>query len=145
MIKHKKTSNAREPKGQPFQLIFITQLANASISLNTIAYASISLNTKFQWILIRGSRNFCQRGPIILVNEEIEDPNITINGPSSACQRNAILMSFRWRADDSPTMNVCFFQGTRTCIANNPKFCDFSGGGPDPLYPPLDPSMILYG
>ena len=33
------------------------------------------------------------------------DPNTTIRGPSSACQRNAIYMAFCWRADDGPTLN----------------------------------------
>ena len=44
---------------------------------------------------------FCQRGSkfdnfffffffFFLVDEGIEDPNVTINGPLSACQRNAI-------------------------------------------------------
>ena len=37
-----------------------------------------------------GSRKFCQRGPnlipiFFLVDEGIDDPNITINGPSLAC------------------------------------------------------------
>ena len=43
---------------------------------------------------MRGSREFCQRGrnliTFFLVDEGIEDPNTTINGPSSARQRNAI-------------------------------------------------------
>ena len=46
---------------------------------------------------MRGSRKFCQRGSkffnvffcIFLVDEGIEDLNITINGSSSARQRNA--------------------------------------------------------
>ena len=41
-----------------------------------------------------------------LVGECIEDPNVTINGPSSARQRNAISMTFRWRADDGPILNA---------------------------------------
>ena len=40
-----------------------------------------------------------------LVDEGREDPNTTISGPWSARQRNAILMAFRWRADDGPTLN----------------------------------------
>ena len=40
---------------------------------------------------MRRSRTFCQRGSrFFLVDEGIEDPNTTINGPSSARQRNAI-------------------------------------------------------
>ena len=60
---------------------------------------------------MRGFRKFCQSGSkfdniYFLVVEGIEDPNITINGPSSARQRNAIKMAFRWRADDGPTLNA---------------------------------------
>ena len=36
----------------------------------------------------------------VLVDEGREDPNTTISGPSSARQRNAILMAFRWCAGD---------------------------------------------
>ena len=32
--------------------------------------------------------------------------NTTISGPSTARQRNAIQMAFRWRADDGPTLNA---------------------------------------
>ena len=48
---------------------------------------------------MRRSRKFCQRGSkfdnifylfFIVVDEGIEDPNIIINGPSSAHQGNAI-------------------------------------------------------
>ena len=54
--------------------------------------------------LMRGPRKFCQRGLTLtgfscfLVDEGREDPSITICGPSSARQRNAIKMAFRWRA-----------------------------------------------
>ena len=43
---------------------------------------------------------------IFFVDEGTEDPNTAINGPSSARQRNAIEMAFRWRADDGPTLNA---------------------------------------
>ena len=33
-----------------------------------------------------------------------EDLNTTISGPSSACQRSAIYIAFRWCADDGPYM-----------------------------------------
>ena len=36
----------------------------------------------------------------------MKDPITTIIGPSLARQRNAILMAFRWRADDGPTLNA---------------------------------------
>ena len=65
---------------------------------------------------MRGPRKFSQRGPnlfdnvfiyfIFLVNEGIDDPNAILSGPSSARQRNAISMAFRWRADDGPTLNA---------------------------------------
>ena len=37
-----------------------------------------------------------------------EDPNSTKRVPSSARQRNAIQMAFRWRADDGPILNAGF-------------------------------------
>ena len=44
--------------------------------------------------ILRGPRKLCQRESkfdnAFLVVEGIEDPNITINGPSSARQRDAI-------------------------------------------------------
>ena len=42
----------------------------------------------------------------LLVDEWWEDPITTLSEPSSAHQRNAIKMAFRWRADDGPTMNA---------------------------------------
>ena len=60
---------------------------------------------------MRGSRKFCQRGSnfdgffSVLVDEGREDPITTISGPSSACQRNAILMAFHWHADGGPLLN----------------------------------------
>ena len=56
------------------------------------------------------------------------DPNSTISGPSSTRQRNAILMAFRLRADNGPTLNAglnvecllgsfMIFQGIRTSMA----------------------------
>ena len=84
---------------------------------------------------MRGSRKFCLRGSnfdldnvvllllffcfclfvyvyfysffiFFLVDEGRKVPNTTISGPSLACQRNAIKMAFRWRADDGPTLNA---------------------------------------
>ena len=43
-----------------------------------------------------------------LTDEGREDPNITINRPSSARQRNVILMAFRWRAVNGPSLNADF-------------------------------------
>ena len=59
---------------------------------------------------MRGSRKFYQRGSKFdlfgLVGGGIEEPNIAINGPSTAHKRNAIEMAFRWQADDGPTLNA---------------------------------------
>ena len=64
---------------------------------------------------MRESRKFCQWGSnfdgffcfffyfIFLVDEGREDLDTTINGPSSAGQRNAI---YRWHADDGQTLNA---------------------------------------
>ena len=54
---------------------------------------------------------FLQKGPtlttlffinlcVFIVDEGREDPNTTINESSSALQRNAIKIAFRWFADD---------------------------------------------
>ena len=52
----------------------------------------------------------CQRGSnfdkVFFVDEGWDDPNTTICEPSSARQRNAIYMAFRWRDDDGPTLNA---------------------------------------
>ena len=61
---------------------------------------------------MHGSRKLCQMESkfdkffffFFLVDEGIEDRNTAINGLLSARQRN-ILMAFRWRADDGPTLN----------------------------------------
>ena len=39
-------------------------------------------------------------------DEGRKDPNTPISGPSTARQGNAILMAFRWRANDGPTLNA---------------------------------------
>ena len=70
---------------------------------------------RIQKVLSEGVQ-FC-----FLVDEGIEDPNTVINGPS-ACQRNAIVIAFHWRADYGPTLNASddpfvIFQGIRTSIA----------------------------
>ena len=55
-------------------------------------------------------------------------------------------MSFRWRADDDPTLNACLKAlwcsgGPHQYNLETLYFCDFSGG-PDPLSPPpLEPRM----
>ena len=44
-------------------------------------------------------------GPDPLKNHKATKPAFNV-GPSSACQGNAILMAFRWRADDGPILVV---------------------------------------
>ena len=58
-----------------------------------------------------GSRKFCQRvsnfdNAFLKFDEGMKDPNTTISGPSTAHQQNAILMAFRRRPDDGPTLSV---------------------------------------
>ena len=54
--------------------------------------------------------SFVSEAPTLAVlfvfDEFREDPNTNISGPSSAQLQNAILMAFRWRADDGPTLNA---------------------------------------
>ena len=74
-----------------------------------------------------------------------KDPNTTISGPSSAHQRNAILMAFRRRADDGPTLNAGLqlrvFQGIRTSIVKKPYILVIFQRGSGPPVSPLDPRM----
>ena len=86
--------------------------------------------------IMRGSRKFCQRGSnfdnvvLFCVDEGREDPSTTISYTT---------MTFRWRADDGPTLNAglvaAIFQGIRTCIARKPYIFVIFQGGPDPLAP----------
>ena len=56
-------------------------------------------------------------------------PNTTIIGPSSAHQRYAIEMAFRWHAHVDPTLNAGLVaRGSGQVLLRNPIFCDFSGG-----------------
>ena len=69
------------------------------------------------------------------------DPNTTKIRPSSARQRNAIVMAFRWRADDGPTLNaglvaLWFFRGSGPVLLRNPIFLWFFRGR---LLPPPPP------
>ena len=62
---------------------------------------------------LRGSRKFVGGGPtqktfFFSVEGVRDDSNTTISGPSSAHQRNAIEMAFRWRADDGLTLNLAW-------------------------------------
>ena len=53
---------------------------------------------------VRDGQNLITFFFLFLVDKGIEDPNTALNGPSSARQRNAIEIAFRWRPDDGPTM-----------------------------------------
>ena len=61
---------------------------------------------------MRGSRKICQRGPtlttffFVFSVEGREDQKTTISEPSSARKRIAILITFRCRADNGPTLNA---------------------------------------
>ena len=60
---------------------------------------------------MRGSRKFCQSVSnstltTFFVGEKRVYLITTKGGPSSARLGNAILMVFRWRADDGPTLNA---------------------------------------
>ena len=74
--------------------------------------------------------------------ETREDLNTTISGPSSARQRSAIYMAFRWcadngpyiafgwRADDGSTLKAgtlfnLFYQGSGSVLLGNPIFLWF--------------------
>ena len=86
-----------------------------------------------------GSRKLGQRVPTLttfLVDEGIEDPNTTKSGPSSAHQQNAILMAFRWQANDGPTLNAGFValglsRGSGPVFLRNPIAVIFQVG-PNP-------------
>ena len=69
---------------------------------------------KYKRSLIFGSaacadpESFVRRGQFFtfLVDTGREDPSTTISGPSSARQRNAILIAFCWRGDDGTALNA---------------------------------------
>ena len=85
-----------------------------------------------QWCRMHGSKKFCQRGSkfdnVFFFYEGIEDPNVTINGPSLARQQNTIYMVFCGRADDGPTLNAglagrfVILRRSRPVLLGNPIF-----------------------
>ena len=89
---------------------------------------------------MRGSRKFVRGGLNLikkLIDEGIEDLNTAINGPSSTCQRNAIEMAIRWRADGGTTLNTClvasrFSVGPDQYYKETLYFCNCAGGGAAP-------------
>ena len=74
-----------------------------------------------------------------------EDRNATKRGPSSARQRNAIEMAFRWRADNGPPLNarlvaLCFIGVPDQYCQGTLYFCDLLGWrGSGLLAPPPPP------
>ena len=79
-------------------------------------FKAIIVNGSNGNVSMQGSRKFCQRGSnfanvfffFFLVYEGVEDPTVTINGPSLAFQRT----------DDGPTLNAgLVFQRFCTSIA----------------------------
>ena len=60
---------------------------------------------------------------VFLVDAVREDQNKSKSGPSSARQRNAIEIAFRWRADGGPTLDAAwFFRESGPVLLRNPIF-----------------------
>ena len=101
---------------------------------------------------MRGSRIFCQREfnfDNFFFKLMRDDPNTTKSGPSSARQRNAILMTFRWRPDDGITLNsglaaLRYFRGSRPVLLRKPIFVIFGGGGGGGPNPPMTPLLFAH-
>ena len=78
-------------------MLSLNLLKIAILKSHTLALSNCG-SRLFELILyipvMRGSRNFCQRGSdfdnILLVDERRDDQNTTKSGPSSARQQNAI-------------------------------------------------------
>ena len=66
------------------------------------------VHVRIQKVLSEGSKfdNVSFLFYFFLIDDGIEDPNTTINGPPSARQRNAIKMAFHRRANDGPTLTA---------------------------------------
>ena len=60
------------------------------------------------WYTCADPESFVRGGPTLtgILVDEGGDKNTTKSGPSSARQRNAINMAFRWRADGGPILNT---------------------------------------
>ena len=93
----------------------------------------------------------CEDEPQYTYNMYSTDTNTAINGPWSACQRNAIEMAFCWWAD-GPTLNagliaLWFFQGIWDPDQYNAKksyiFVIFQGGSRPPV-PPSGSGHVLF-
>ena len=110
---------------------------------------AFALGKLIKVIFMLESRKFCQGVflSFFLADEEIENPNTTINGPSSARQRNTIQMAGRWLPNIEWWLcSFVIFQGILTSIAFKETlyFLWFFEGGQNPLSPPpLDLPMIF--
>ena len=62
-------------------------------------------HVRIQKVLSEGS-NFNFLFLFSCFDEGRKDSNTTISGPSTARQRKAIQMAFRWRADGGPSLNA---------------------------------------
>ena len=63
---------------------------------------------------------FSDSGPDPLKNNEATEPAFNV-GPSSARKRNAILIAFRWRADDGPLIVVHVFKSSHPSSTKKEK------------------------
>ena len=74
----------------------------------TITLICVRLSHAQPESFVRGGSNFdsVYFNFIFLVDEGKKDSNTTISGSSSAHQRSAIWMAFRWRVDDGPSLNA---------------------------------------
>ena len=76
---------------------------------------------------------FCS---FFFLDEEIEDPNTTNRGPSSARQRNVSLLCGWWSNMDAGLEALWFFQGIWTSSAKKPYIFVISQGFRTPAPPP---------
>ena len=97
-------------------------------SESNCSYMFVILSPWKSYLLMRGSRKFCQRGPTLsfffLVVERRKDPNTTICGPTSACQRNASGPTF-----NASLVALCFFKGSGPLLLSPILLWFFRGGG----------------
>ena len=80
-----------------------------------------------QGVTLKNYKNIgflCISGPDPQKNYEATEPAFNV-GPSSARQRNAILMAFRWRADDGPLILV--FRSSHHSSTRKKKLSKISG------------------
>ena len=129
-------------------------LCHIKVIYSSAAYLNTNLSQCLLVLLLKCLKQCAWAGPEFLsvgvqlwhfflsVDEERKDTDTTISKPSSACQRNAILMAFHWRVDNGLTLNagfvlLWFSRGSGPVLLRNPTFSWFCRGGPDPMSPPL--------